>query len=124
MANIQIFDKINDNWITLPRAFYSVGSEEVANMIQMASGKLVKDVKGYRKSLSAQFSYIPAETVRDLSATLRLGGFHQVMYEDLDGNIQTESFTISQPQLTVFKYVNGVAMWAELALEMTGQEVF
>lgn len=124
MANIQIFDKVNENWITLPRAFYSVGSEEVANMIQMASGKLVKDVKGYRKSLSAQFSYIPAETVRDLSATLRLGGFHQVMYEDLDGNIQTESFTISQPQLTVFKYVNGVAMWAELALEMTGQEVF
>lgn len=124
MANIQIFDKANENWITLPRAFYSVGSEEVANMIQMASGKLVKDVKGYRKSLSAQFSYIPAETVRDLSATLRLGGFHQVMYEDLDGNIQTESFTISQPQLTVFKYVGGVAMWAELALEMTGQEVF
>lgn len=115
---------MNENWITLPRAFYSVGSEEVANMIQMASGKLVKDVKGYRKSLSAQFSYIPAETVRDLSATLRLGGFHQVMYEDLDGNIQTESFTISQPQLTVFKYVKGVAMWAELALEMTGQEVF
>lgn len=124
MANIQIFDKVNEDWITLPRAYYSVGSEEVASMIQMASGKLVKDVKGHRKSISAQFSYIPAETVRYLSTTLRLGGFHQVMYEDLDGNIQTESFTISQPQLTVFKYVNGVAVWAELTLDMTGQEVF
>ena len=124
MANIQIFDKVNEDWITLPRAYYSVGSEEVASMIQMASGKLVKDVKGHRKSISAQFSYIPADTVKALSTTLRLGGFHQVMYEDLDGADKTESFTISQPQLTVFKYVNGVAMWAELALEMTGQEVF
>lgn len=124
MANIQIFDKINENWITLPRAYYSVGSEEVANMVEMASGKLVKDVKGHRKSISAQFSYVPADTVRNLCNTLRLGGFHQVTYEDLNGDTLTENFSISQPQMTVFKYVNNVAMWAELALEMTGQEVF
>lgn len=124
MANIQIYDKINENWIVLPRAYYTVGSDEVATTITMASGKLVKDVKGYRKSLSASFSYVPAETVAALTNSLRKGGFHTVAYEDLTGEIKTEQFTINQPSMSVFKFSNGVAVWAEMTLDMTGQEVF
>lgn len=58
----------------------SVGAKEVANVATMASGKVVKDVPGYRAELTAKWDWVPAVTLTALAALLRSGGFFYVEY--------------------------------------------
>ena len=110
--------------ITMPRTKrIRLSGEEVANQVVMAGGKTVKEMIGFRKTLTAEWDYVPASTMAALHGLLRQGGFFTVSYQDIDGTAQSDSFSINYPTSKIFKFINGVAMWHGVTLVMTGQEV-
>lgn len=101
----------------------SVGGQEVANEVTMASGKLVKDIIGHRVIVNAEWDYVPASQIANLVTMLRAGGYFAVTYPDPSGENKSGNFSISYPQTRIFKYVDGVPMWHGVSLTMTAQEV-
>lgn len=99
-----------------------VGADEVANTVTMASGRVVKDMIGYRTTVQAKWDYVPAETLTALAVLLRQGGFFFVEYPSPTGDA-SGMFEIEHPTMTVFQFRNGVAVWHSVKLKMTAQEV-
>ena len=101
----------------------TVGGEEVANETVMASGKKVKDVIGYRAVVSADWDYVPVDTMTALTAMLRAGGYFTVGYPDPDGTDKSVKFSISIPTTGIFKFNGTTPMWHGVSLKMSAQEV-
>lgn len=117
---------INDGktTITMPKTKkITVGGEIVSDTVEMASGKIVSEIKGFRTAITAEWDYIPASDMALLTTMLRKGLFFTVGYPDPDGTDKSGKFTISIPTPGIFKFVNGVAMWHEVKLKMIAQEV-
>ena len=113
----------NNISLTLPRTRdISFTCEEVGTETEMASGKLVKDIRGYRPVIKASWDYFPAEDLTKLISLLRQGGFYNVNYPDEAGE-KNGRFKISYPETKIFKFVNGVPMWHGVDLTFTAQEV-
>lgn len=100
----------------------TVGATEVANTVTMASGKVVKDMIGYRATIQATWDYVPAAVLTALAALLRSGGFFYVEYPAPTGDA-SGMFEIEYPSMSIFAYKNGVAVWHDVKLKMTAQEV-
>lgn len=100
----------------------SVGGEEVAKEITMASGKLVKEMIGHRAVIRAEWDWLPAQTITNLHALLRQGGYFQVEYPDPTGD-KSGMFSISYPETKVFKFNGTEPRWHGVSLTMTAQEV-
>lgn len=100
----------------------SVGAEEVSKRTEMASAKIVKDIIGYRATVSATYDYVPAQTIKELIDFIRKGDFLFVEYPSPTGD-KSGYFEIEYPDVTVFCYKNGIAVWHDVSLEMTAQEV-
>ena len=100
----------------------TVGAAEVANTVTMASGKVVKDMIGYRATIQATWDYVPAAVLTALAALLRSGGFFYVEYPAPTGDA-SGMFEIEYPSMSIFAYKNGVAVWHDVKLKMTAQEV-
>ena len=100
----------------------SVGATEVANTVTMASGKVVKDMIGYRVTVDASWDYVPATTLTELAVLLRGGGFFYVEYPAPTGE-ESGMFEIKYPTMSVFAYKDGTAVWHDVKLSMTAQEV-
>lgn len=113
----------NGHEIILPRCYYTVGGEKVAKQVQMASGKIVQDVIGTRKTITGSWDYIPAADLKELVAAIRGGGFLQVEYLDVDNEVKQGYFLIDHPQPSVFKYKDDIAVWTNVTLKMSAQEV-
>lgn len=121
-----------DNQITIAKGSTSVtmplvraityGGDVVAKETTMASGKVVRDVIGFRPNVRAQWDWVPADTIKALNSLLQQGGFFQVTYPTPDGE-KTESMTVPFPSMDVFTYRNGIPMWHNITLTMTAQEV-
>ena len=109
--------------IILPRCYYTVGGEKVAKQVQMASGKIVQDVIGTRKIITGSWNYIPAADLKELVVAIRGGGFLQVEYLDVDNEVKRGYFLIDHPQPSVFKYKDDIAVWTNVTLKMSAQEV-
>jgi len=90
---------------------------------QMASGKTVRDIKGFRAGFKYTWDYVPAATISSLATLLRSGGFFTVNYFDIDGTDGTGTFSVSYPAFEVFGFVGGVAMWHNCTLVIKSQEV-
>ena len=99
-----------------------VGAEEVANTVTMASGKVVKDVIGYRTTIKAKWDYVPVATLTALAVLLRQGGFFFVEYPSPAGDA-FGMFEVEYPAMKVFQFKNGIAVWHDVELRMTAQEV-
>ena len=99
-----------------------VGAKEVANTITMASGKVVKDVLGYRQTVVATWDYVPAASIVALLALLKNNAFVYVEYPSPEGT-SSGVFEVAYPTLEVFAYKDGVAAWHNVQLSMSGQEV-
>ena len=109
--------------IVMPRVKdIQVGAEEVCNTVKMASGKLVKDMIGYRPVVSAAWDYVPAATLQQLANALRSDGFFYVEYPAPTGDT-VGVFEIEYPQMRVFQYRDGIAVWHDVKLKMTSREV-
>ena len=109
--------------IEMPRVKdIQVGAEEVANTVTMASGKVVKDIIGYRTTLQVKWDYVPAATLSALAVLLRQGGFFYVEYPSPTGDC-SGMFEVEYPSMEVFQFKGGMAVWHNVKLEMTAQEV-
>lgn len=101
----------------------TVGGEEVCKEIAMANGKLVKEMIGFRTVVTAEWDWLPANTIKDLHMLLRQGGYFYVEYPDPATGEGFGMFSISYPETKIFKF-NGVEpCWHEVKLTMTAQEV-
>lgn len=123
LDKIKIYNYERTQFIEMPKVKdIDVGAKEVANTITMASGKVVKDILGYRPSITAKWDYVPASTIVSLLSLLRANHFLYVMYPSPSGDA-AGVFEIDYPTLTVFQYKNGTAVWHDVTLKMSGQEV-
>ncbi len=109
--------------IEMPRARVSVGGEEVAKEITMASGKLVKEMIGHRAVVSAEWEWLPVDTIKDLHELLRQGGYFSVEYPDPVAGGASGMFSVSYPETKIFKFNGTEPRWYGVSLTMTAQEV-
>lgn len=123
MDKIKIYSADQTQYIEMPRVKdIQVGATEVANTVSMASGKVVKDMIGYRPSVEASWDYVPASTLTALAVLLRGGGFFYVEYPSPTGDAKG-MFEIEYPTMAVFQFKDGEAVWHNVKLKMTAQEV-
>lgn len=123
MDKIRISSADLTTTVEMPRVKdIQVGADEVANTVTMASGRVVKDMIGYRTTVQAKWDYVPAETLTALAVLLRQGGFFFVEYPSPAGDA-SGMFEIEHPTMAVFQFKNGVAVWHNVKLNMTAQEV-
>ena len=123
MDKIKISSADRSMSVEMPRIKdISVGATEVANTVTMASGKVVKDMIGYRTTLQASWDFVPVATLTALATLLRSGGFFHVEYPSPTGDANG-MFEIEYPSMTIFAYKNGIAVWHDVQLKMTAQEV-
>ena len=96
----------------------------IAYETEMASGKIVQDIMGYRPTFTVTFNYIPADTLKELMSLLRYGGFFTVLYPSPLGEEKLGTFKITEDAgQKVFKFVNGQPMWYGMTLNFTSQVV-
>ena len=108
----------------MPKIRYTLTQEEESEETIMMSGRIVKDILGYRTVIEAEWGWVPAQTIAKLSAWIRTGKFLEAEYQDLDGMVKRKAFKFSQPEPEVFTYQNdGTAVWHKVKLKMTAQEV-
>ena len=100
----------------------SVGAKEDSNTVKMASGKVVKDVLGYRPQITAAWDYVPAATIVSLLTLLKTNPFLYVEYPSPTGDANG-TFEVDYPTMAIFQYKNGTAVWHDVKLTMSGQEV-
>ena len=123
LDKIKIYNYNKTKYVTMPRSKdISIGAEEVSKKTEMASAKIVKDIIGFRSTISATYDYVPAQTITDLIGFIRSGEFLWVEYPSPTGDA-SGYFEIEYPDVSVFCYKNGVAVWHNVSLDMTAQEV-
>lgn len=109
--------------VTMPRTRdISYGGAVEEKKTQMASGKIVTDIIGFRGTVKAVWDWVPAETIRALNALLRQGGFFDVTHPTPDGEV-TEKMTVSFPTMEVFTFRRGMPVWHSVTLDMSTQKV-
>lgn len=122
ISSITIYNKTEK--IEMPKIRYTLTQEEESEETIMMSGRIVKDILGYRTVIEAEWGWVPAQTIAKLSAWIRTGKFLEAEYQDLDGMVKRKAFKFSQPEPEVFTYQNdGTAVWHKVKLKMTAQEV-
>ena len=123
MDKITIYSADMESSIVLPRVKdVQVGATEVANKVTMASGKVVKDMIGYRTTVQASWDYLPADILAALAVLLRSGGFFYVEHPSPTGDM-SGTYEIAYPTMSIFAFKDGVAVWHNVQLKMTGQGV-
>lgn len=103
---------------------YPLGGEEVNKKAEMASGKIVKDVVGYRDVLEIPVGYLDVETMALLRDMIRRNdGFLSITYPTPSGSM-TNDFVIEDPKGKVIKYDDlGHAMWLDVTIKAISTEV-
>lgn len=112
--------------IMLPKSrSINVHYEPKYTEIAVASGKLVRDMLGFRKVISYSADYFPNDDLRVLLEMITSGEFLSVEYPDPTYGEDYGVFSVEPPTPTVFRYdQNGNGVWHDISLEMQSQEVF
>ena len=122
ISNIKIYNQTEK--IEMPKVRYTLTQEEESEEITMMSGRIVKDILGYRPVIEAEWEWVPAQTIAKLATWIRSGKFLKIEYQDIDGTTKKGLFKFSQPEPEVFTYRRGgTAVWKNVKLKMTAQEV-
>ncbi len=100
----------------------SVGADEVSKKTTMASSKIVKDIIGFRANVSASWDYVPAVDITRLIHFIMSGSFLWVEYPAPTG-CKSGYFDIEYPSCDIFCYKKGRAVWHNVSIKMTAQEV-
>lgn len=101
----------------------TIGGEEVCKEITMANGRLVKEILGFRIVLTAEWDWLPAETIKELHELLRQGGYFLVSYPDPAVGSGSGMFSVSYPETKIFRFNGAEPRWHGVSLTMTAQEV-
>ncbi len=122
MDKITISD--GNSTITMPQTeTVSVGGESVYTEATMASGRKVRDIVGFRPTVSVEWDLISAADMVSLLAMIKSGEYLFVEYPDPALGDTSGYFDIKCSPLNVFKFVNGEAVWHNVTLTMTAQGV-
>lgn len=117
-------DNIVIGGIEMPRTkTIEIGGEYESKETTMASGKIVRDVIGWRTALTAEWEWVPAGLLAQLVPIARSGQFVTIQYPDSTGDDTSGVFSIEIGEQKVFKFVDGVPMWYNVQLTATAQEV-
>lgn len=117
-------DNIVIGGIEMPRTkTIEIGGEYESKETTMASGKIVRDVIGWRTELTAEWEWVPAGLLAQLVPIARSGQFVTIQYPDSTGADTSAVFSIEIGEQKVFKFVDGVPMWYNVQLTATAQEV-
>lgn len=123
MDRITIYNSDLSQSLVLPRVkAVQVGAKEVANTVQMASGKVVKDLLGYRATIIASWDWLPASSIVTLVTLLRYSPFLFVEYPSPSGDA-SGWFEVEYPTMSVFAFKGATAVWHDVKLTMSAQEV-
>lgn len=110
--------------IEMPRVRnVKVGGKEVCKEVEMASGKRVKEMIGFRTVVNAEWDWLPAKTITDLHLLLRQGGYFFVEYPDPAVGEASGTFSVSYPETKIFKFYGMEPRWHGVSLIMESQEV-
>ena len=110
--------------IEMPRTkSIEIGGGYESKETTMASGKIVRDVIGWRTELTAEWEWVPAGLLARLVPIARSGEFVTIQYPDSTGTDTSGVFSIEIGEQKVFKFVNGEPMWYNVHLTATAQEV-
>ena len=110
--------------IEMPRTkSIEIGGEYESKETTMASGKIVRDVIGWRTEITAEWEWVPAGLLAQLVPIARSGEFVTIQYPDSTGEDASGVFSIEIGEQKVFKFVNGEPMWYNVELTATAQEV-
>lgn len=117
-------DHIVIDTIEMPRVrTLEVGGNYESKEATMASGKITRDIIGWRVELTATWEWIPAETLTELVQIARSGQFVQIYYPDSSGDEASGKFSIEIGPQKIFKFVGGSPYWYNVELTATAQEV-
>lgn len=124
MPNLKIYDYAQSTSVEMPYTRRITPSfERVVNRNEMASGKVVFDVKGYRKIVVAEYEAIDNTTLLALNALIQNNSLFYIEYpNDITGATESGYYTL-EAKKPIFKVLKGCAMWYNLALTFTAQEV-
>ena len=100
-----------------------IGGNYEAIETTMASGKVVRDIIGWRTELSATWEWVPAGLLAQLVPIVRQGGFVEIQYPDSTGEDVVAMFSVEIGNQKIFKFVDGEPMWYNVELSATAQEV-
>ena len=89
----------------------------------MASGKVVRDIIGWRPEVSATWEWVPAGLLNQLVPIARSGAFINIQYPDSTGQNTSGLFSIEIGNQKIFKFVDGNPMWYNVELTAVAQEV-
>lgn len=110
--------------IEMPRTkSIEIGGEYESKETTMASGKIVRDVIGWRTELTAEWEWVPAGLLAQLVPIARSGEFVTIQYPDSTGEDASGVFSIEIGEQKIFKFVGGEPMWYNVELTATAQEV-
>ena len=102
---------------------YQLEYEEVGKVKTMASGKLKKEIVGYRPVLVIPAGYVNLKDLKVLKAMITSGKFLTINYPGVGGDC-SGVFHVAPPVFKSFKYdENGVDVWYGLTLTCRAQEV-
>lgn len=118
MDNIIIDD------IEMPRTkSLEIGGGYESKEATMASGKIVRDVLGWRTELTANWEWVPAGLLAQLVPIARSGAFVTIQYPDSTGTDTSGTFSIEVGNQKIFKFIDGEPYWYNVELTATAQEV-
>lgn len=99
---------------------YRCAPQELSQSIEMISGRMVKEVRGYVQVIQAQYSYIDKTTWERLAPVLRSKKSFTVAYLPDDGTeLVTGTFLVSSITDPTFSFsANGVPYWTGLGFTL------
>lgn len=124
MDNIILYNREKTIKIDLPRVReLTVGGEPVYQEKQMASGKMVRDILGFRVKISANWEWLPAETLKMVHELLRTGTYIYVEYPDPLNGKGSGMFSATYPDSKIFKFTPQEPRWYGVSITLKAQEV-
>lgn len=123
VRNIILTDGI-DTVTLLSDLEFELSPDEISKSATMASGRLVKDIVGYKDVLKIPVGYLSLTDMSTLRTMIkRNGGLMEISYPTPNGD-RTGQFLVEQPPYTPFAYdENGVSVWKGVTITATSVEV-
>ena len=117
-------DRIKIAGLEMPRTrSLEVGGGIEAIETTMASGRIVRDVIGWRPEITAEWEWVPAGLLAKLAPIARSGRFVEIQYPDSTGQDTSGMFSIEIGNQKIFKFRGGEPYWYNVELTATAQEV-
>lgn len=103
---------------------FDLHTEEISKTATMASGRLVKDIVGYKDVLEIPVGYLSLSDMSKLRKMIAQSkGLIEISYPTPTGDV-TKQFLVEQPTYTSFAYDDdGVSVWKGVTITGAAVEV-